>query len=392
MPAVTPRHHAADAARRLGVAFDATTLLGRPTGVGAFCQGALHALSERPDVALHAFVMSWRRRDAIANELPAGVASGQRPMPAGVLHALWRHAALPPYEWFGPKVDVVHGTNFVVPPTTSSAQVVSVHDLTPLRYPEFTDGAARGYPELIRRAVGRGAWVHTDSAFVAEEVVEAFAVPPDRVRVVAPGIPPLPVLDVAAARQVVAPMLASGTDRYVLAVGTAEPRKDLPGLVRAFDELAALIPDVALVLAGPPGWGEESLVAAIAAAHARHRIVRTGWVDEDTLAALFAAAAVVAYPSIYEGFGFPPLQAMASGVPVVATRAGSVPEVLGAAALLVDVGDTAALAAALQQALTDESVRARLIAAGQDRADSFSWSRCAEGLADLYRLASAARR
>ena len=149
-------------------------------------------------------------------------------------------------------------------------------------------------------------------------------------------------------------------------MGTAEPRKDLPGLVRAFSAVAARQEDVALVLVGPPGWGEQALTSAVAASGARDRIVRTGWVEQADLAALLDRASLLAYPSLYEGFGFPPLQAMRAGVPVVATRAGSLPEVLGDGALLVDAGDHGGLVEALEAVLGDEALRDRLIAAGTD--------------------------
>ena len=146
-------------------------------------------------------------------------------------------------------------------------------------------------------------------------------------------------------------ILPAGRSRYILAIGTAEPRKDLPALVRAFDHIAADHDDLSLVLAGPPGWGEDALAAAVASSPSRDRVIRTGWLDAPVLAALLRRAALLAYPSVYEGFGFPPLQAMAAGVPVVATRAGSLPEVLGDAAVLVEVGDADALAGALDRVL-----------------------------------------
>ena len=108
-------------------------------------------------------------------------------MPARPLHALWARRDGPPVEWFIGAADVVHGTNFVVPPTRRAAAVVSVHDLTPLRHPELCDAATLAYPGLIRRALRRGAWVHADSGFVAGEVVDAFEADPGRVRVVHPG-------------------------------------------------------------------------------------------------------------------------------------------------------------------------------------------------------------
>jgi glycosyltransferase involved in cell wall biosynthesis len=247
------------------------------------------------------------------------------------------------------------------------------------------DEATLAYPGLIRRALARGAWVHTDSAFVAGEVTDAFGVDPARVRVVHPGVPDLPTVAEPDVAVVLGRLLPPGAVRYCLAVGTAEPRKDLPGLVRAFGEVAARHGDLCLVLAGPPGWGEDTLASAVAASPARDRIVRTGWVDERDLAALLSHASVLAYPSLYEGFGFPPLQAMRAGVPVVAARAGSLPEVLGNGALMVEPGDHDALVLALEASLVDDALRRRLVAAGTSWSSRYSWERCGAGLEDLYR-------
>jgi glycosyltransferase involved in cell wall biosynthesis len=355
--------------------------------VGAFCAGALGGLAARRDLAVSAFAVSWRRRRGIDALVPDGVSVGGRPMPARPLHWVWSRAGLPPLEWFTGRAEVVHGTNFVVPPTARAARVTTVHDLTTVRFPELCDGPTLAYPRLIRRALERGAWVHTPSAFVAAEVVEAFGADPERVRPVHSGVPPLPAPDPRAPER----WLPPGTTRYVLAVGTAEPRKDLPSLVRAFDQLAGGRPDLALVLCGPPGWGSAAVEAAVTASVFGRRVVRTGWVDEATLSGLLHGACVLAYPSVYEGFGFPPLQAMTAGVPVVATRAGALPEVLGDAAVLVGVGDTGALAGALAELLDTARRHSEVAAVGRTWAARFTWDRCAEGLDSLYRDASAQR-
>jgi glycosyltransferase involved in cell wall biosynthesis len=198
-------------------------------------------------------------------------------------------------------------------------------------------------------------------------------------------VPDLPDVSEAAAAAVRRRLLPAGAAQYCLAIGTAEPRKDLPGLVRAFTAVAQRHPDVALVLAGPEGWGEDELRVAVEASPVRARIARTGWVEPVELAALLQGARVLAYPSRYEGFGFPPLQAMRARVPVVATRVGSLPEVLGDAALLVAPGDRDGLAAALDGCFDDEGLRSRLIAAGEAWVRRFSWERCGHELEQLYR-------
>jgi glycosyltransferase involved in cell wall biosynthesis len=372
----------------LRVALDSTPLIGRRTGVGEFCLGALGGLAERSDVSVSAFAVSWRRRDWVREALPAGVSSRQRAMPARPLQWSWRHLGRPSAERFLGERDVVHGTNFVVPPTLRAGRVVTVHDLTAVRFPEMCDDATRAFPDLVRRAVRSGAFVHTPSAFVAGEVIEAFGADPERVRAVHSGIPRRPRGGGADAARAVAGLLPEGAERFIVSLATAEPRKDLPGLVAAFSELAGGRPDVALVLAGPAGWGEEELARAVSASPFSARIVRTGWVDDATAAELLGRATVLAYPSRYEGFGFPPLEAMARGVPVVSTRAGAIPEILSDGAALVDVGDTGGLAGALAEVLDSTGRASELAAAGRRRADAFSWAGCALGLAALYRDAA----
>ncbi|HWE69101.1 MAG TPA: glycosyltransferase family 1 protein, partial [Acidimicrobiales bacterium] len=176
-----------------------------------------------------------------------------------------------------------------------------------------------------------------------------------------------------------------GTSQYVLAIGTVEPRKDYPSLVEAFTSVSRARPEVALVIVGADGWGADRLAAAIAASPARNRILRPGYLDDASLAVALEQAAVLAYPSVYEGFGFPPLQAMAAGVPVVTTKVGAIPEVVGDGAVLVDAGDAQALAEALTHVLDGGPDIEALVARGHRRAAGFSWSRCAEGLDRLYR-------
>ncbi len=280
---------------------------------------------------------------------------------------------------------MVHGTNFVAPPTTHAATVVTVHDLTSLHHPELCDVASLALPPLIRRTLARGGWVHAVSRFVADEVVTDLGADPERVVAIHSGVPPVSAGHQGDGRRLV------GAETYVLALGTVEPRKDLPMLVRAFDAIAGPRPDARLVIAGADGWGVEALHQALNNAHHRRQITRLGWVDHHQRSGLLADATVLAYPSRYEGFGFPPLEAMAVGVPVVATRVGALPEVLGEAATLVAPGDVDALASALAGLIDDDARRHAQVEAGYRQVGAYDWDRATDAMVALYRRAATER-
>lgn len=370
----------------LRVGFDATSLLDRPTGVGTFSREVLTGLAAMGEVDVTAFAVSLRGGRRLGSVAPVGATVANRPVPARLARTLWRRGLRRPSarDLAGP-VDVVHGPNFVVPPGGGAVEVVTIHDLTALHYPEMCTRDVLQWPGLLRLALARGAWVHAVSGHVAGEVRDAFPEAGDRVVAVPNGHrsppEPSPVSDSARGRYL------AGGDRYVLAVGTVEPRKDLALLVKAFDRVAAEDRTLRLVIAGPDGWGAAALTDAIDRCAHRRRVVRLGWVADDDRWGLVRGASLVVYPSRYEGFGLVPLDAMSVGTPVVATAAGAVPEVVGEGAFLVPVGDVDALAGAIASVLTDTMLRDRLIAAGRIRAASFDWGRTVDAIHDLYRHA-----
>lgn len=364
----------------VAVAMDATPLLGVRTGVGESVAGFIEAVASDPHVGVVAYGLSARAGRLLPGRLPDSVKPGRRvPIPAEALLRAWARFDHPTVErWTGP-VDVVHGTNFVVPPSREAARLVTVHDLTPLRFPELCSPTSLRYPGLIGRALDQGASIHTVSQAMANEVLDHFQVEVDRVHMIHNGLTPLP-----------GPLPRDeGEPPYILAIGTVEPRKGLPDLVAAFDRIAESIPDVHLKIAGPPGWGEDAVSASLRSARHPTRIHRIGWVDDRS--SLIAGAVVLAFPSLYEGFGLPPLEAMSLGVPVVASTAGAIPEVVGDAALLVAPRDVPALSEALLEVTRDETTRVRLIAAGTEQTRAFSWPRAGQQLAELYRALADAR-
>src|SRR5690606_2067437 len=266
------------------VIVDGTAFLDRRTGVGVFLNEVTRRLVRRPELEVGAFAMTLLGYGALERSVPLGVHAFTRPIPAPQLRRRWAVTDDPTIEWWTGGADVVHGPNFLGPPTRGAAEVLTVHDLTPLHHPEMCTDEVRLYPRYIERAAARGAWIHTVSDYVADEVREHFPVDPARVVTVPNGIVAVPPADPAVGRAL------AGGHPYVLAVGTIEPRKDHPSLVRAFDQLADEHPDVRLVVAGGDGWGVEAFEAALGAARHADRIVRLGWVTEPDRMALLHGA------------------------------------------------------------------------------------------------------
>ena len=363
---------------RLHVAFDATCLLGTRTGVGEATRGLLESLAVRDDLTISAYAITLRGRGELERVLPSSVVPATRAIPARATRVLWPRMAAPAIErWTGP-VDLVHASAFVAPPSASPV-LLTIHDLTFVNHPEMCTPDTLSYAGLVQVALDRGATVHTYSDFVAREVRESFGLATERVVRVYPGLAETGGGEPHRGRQL------AGSERYVLALSTIEPRKNLPALVRAFDEVAAHDPELRLVIGGPDGWGVDSFDAACASAENGGRVDRLGYIGERDRRDLLAGATVLAYPSLYEGFGHPPLEAMRAGVPVVASSAGALPEVLGDAALLPDPSDDDAIAEALQRALTDEPTRAELRDRGTRRVERYAWPRAADEFSDLYR-------
>ncbi len=363
----------------MSVAVDATPLLGQRSGVGEFVMGLLGGLGRDSEVDAGAFAVSWRRRHSAQEQLPGGITFIDRPLPARPVHLSWRVTSLPPFEWVARGYEVVHGTNFVVPPTRTMGKVVTVHDLTFLHYPRYCHPSVLRYGSLLNMALSQGAFVHTPSAYVRDEVIEAFSLDSGRVYAVPHGIPV---------------GFHEGTQDvqvyekpFILALSTLEPRKGIVDLLRAFAEVASLDQEVELWIAGGKGWGTQEFDEVLAHSPFRRRVRLLGYVDEGTRRWLLKSARVFVYPSHYEGFGFPPLEAMAMGTPVVTTNVGALPEVLGDSAKFVPSRDPVALAGALSEVLSHQEIAQDLRTRGYLRAKSYDWDRCAKGMIDLYKVA-----
>lgn len=365
--------------RRLRVAIDATPLLGNRTGIGTYVEHLMAELARRDDLSVRAVAFSVRARGGLA-ALPPGVRVVHRPVPARLLHRAWARGDLPAAQWLTGRVDVFHATNFVLPPVRRTRGVVTIHDLSFLRFPEMVDSASLSYRTLVPKAVWAAAAVITVSHAMAEEIAAELGVPEERIVVTELGVDeswfePAP------------PPVGIPAD-YLLAVGTIEPRKGLDVLLDAYRHLLGARPaPPPLVLVGSSGWGPELDRSGIP----RSQLVLPGYASPRLLRSLVAHARLLAYPSRYEGFGLPPLEAMAAGTPVVASDLPSIREVVAGHARLVPPGDPVALAAAIEEVLGGRAGGPAATAAARRRAATFTWARCAQKTVDVYRSVAAVR-
>lgn len=372
------------------VAVEASALARRhKTGVDYYTRGLLRALvAEMPDAEFE--LLHFGLSGADLGVSGDNVRSRSVPMHPRLYRALVKRFVPPPLDLLArTRADVFLFTDFVCFPLRRRArQLVVVYDLSFVLHPEFVARGNREYlAKGVRRSVAIADRVVTISEAVRDEIVAHYGVEPRRLAVARPGVDagffcPRPDHEVETVRRAHGIALP-----YVLFQGTLEPRKNLDGLLDAWE----LLPEPlrqrhALVLSGGKGWLDAALLRRVEALERRGLpIVRTGYVPETELPALYTGASAFVFPSHYEGFGMPVLEAMACGTPVVASHVASILEVAGDAALLVDPRAPQSIAAALETLLSDAALAARLGARGGARALDFGWERSGRVVAEVLR-------
>ena len=326
------------------------------TGVGNYIRGSLAGLAAVGGHELVAFApASAAGRRQIEGAL-AGV-DAERRLPvlpaAHAVRTLWSRAGFPPAEWVAGRFDVLHFSDWMFPPQRSGLRSTMIHDLVPLHHPEWVHPRTRRMHGAKYRHAARSCdVVMVNSRFTADDVERTLGVPAERIHVAHPGLE--------------AHFRADGERSdlggpYILTVATLEPRKNLQTLVDAYAQLEEL--DLSLAVVGAAGWGAQPSLD-------RPGVVRLGYTQPEELAALYRGAAVVVYPSLFEGFGMPIVEAMACGVPVVASAHPSLDEASGDAAVRADPRDPGALAQAIRDALAQATA---LVERGRAHAARFTW-------------------
>jgi glycosyltransferase involved in cell wall biosynthesis len=301
-------------------------------------------------------------------------------------HRIWFRLRLPlTVEWAIGPIDVFHSPDFTLPPVRQGTRtIVTVHDLSFLRMPDCFEPSLLAYLVAnVPRAVARADWVLADSESTRHDLIALLGAPADRVSVIYPGIEPRfrPIAAADALQRVRARYRLP--QRFLLSLGTVQPRKNYVGLMKALARLSE--PDVSLVIAGGRGWLSDGIYRAVEELGLGTRVQFLGFVDDVDLPALYNLAVLFVLPSLYEGFGIPLLEAMACGTPVIAADNSSLPEVVGDAGILVNAHDADALAEAMQQLLGDSEQRRELARRGLARARQFTWQHASQQLLSTYR-------
>lgn len=292
------------------------------------------------------------------------------------------------------RVELLHSLGTTGPIATAGVpHVLSILDLIYEHYPDTFPTAARlGLRAVVGPAARRADRVVTISEAVKRDVVERLRVPPERIDAVLLGYGAEKARSAPAPEAALRARFGLGDGRVVLCVSAALVHKNLPRLIDAFATLGEGFDDCRLVLVGHSGRDSEALRAHAERAGVSDRVVQTGWIESDELEGLFALATCCAYPSLHEGFGLPPLEAMVRDVPLACSNATSLPEVVGDAAELFDPTDLRAIRDAVARLLSDAGRRAELVERGRERVRQFTWERCAEGVLASYERVLAARR
>jgi glycosyltransferase involved in cell wall biosynthesis len=371
----------------LRIGIDYTPAVKQGAGIGRYTRGLIDALARLDDENRYTLVVANDVPQTGWPTLPENFNVKLLPLPERLLNLVWHRLSLPlAVDRLTGPFDVFHSPNFVLPPLARARALLTVHDLSFLRFPAGAEPGLRAWLEkIVPRSLARADAVLADSRSTQTDLIDVLNVAPELITVVGAGVearfrPIKAETELARVRR-----RYYLPERFILGLGTLEPRKNFPGLIRAFQQVAGADPSLRLVIAGQEGWLFDDIYRVTATSPVRNRIQFLGFVDEADLPALYNLAAIFAFPSFYEGFGIPVLEAMACGIPVVCSDNSSLPEVAGSAAQLVPTGDVEALAEALQRCLADESLRQDMIGHGFEQARKFTWTAAASRLLSVYR-------
>jgi glycosyltransferase involved in cell wall biosynthesis len=297
--------------------------------------------------------------------------------------ALWLQTWVP-IKLLADKADLFHATNLIAPLFATCPVVVTIHDLSSLLYPETHSLAHRIHMSLIPASAKKARKIIVPSLAVKKELEEHLVLQQDKIAVIHEGVgDEFRIISDRAKLSYVRHKYGL-PDKYILYVGTLEPRKNLEKLVEGFNLAKERMDGHKMIIAGKKGWNYRAIFNKVAALKLEKEVLFLGYVPDEDLPAIYNLARVFVYPSLYEGFGLPILEAMACGTPVITSKASSLPEVAGDSAILIDPNDCKALAAAMEEIVSRPKLHNDLRVKGLDRSKKFTWSQCAKDTLEVY--------
>ncbi|HEX9077141.1 MAG TPA: glycosyltransferase family 1 protein [Anaerolineae bacterium] len=369
------------------IGFDVSPTVHRHAGLGRYAHELLLALTRIDSQDQYTAFHNRAARDESVppplDRLPRRVIPlSAKPWRMSVLLADWFH--IPMDRWI-PGLDLFHGTDHLLPTFRHSETVFTLHDLIFHFFPEYHLPLNRAFLSLmLPRFLRRAGAIIAVSECTKRDAVQIYNIPPDKISVIYEGVNPAlhPVHDANLIRQTRARYAKNGP--FICFLSTIEPRKNIPALIDALRIVRSHGFPHRLVIAGRKGWLYKSVFDHVRQTGMQDAVEFTDYVPNDDLPPLLAACDAFVFPSLYEGFGLPPLEAMACGAPVVCSNTSSLPEVVGDAALLVNPRDVGEMAAAIERVITDEAARDELRARGIAQAAKFSWERAARETLAVY--------
>ncbi len=304
------------------------------------------------------------------------------------LARIWHRTGLPvPVEVFAGKVDLFHATDFTLPPTLSHTKtIVTVHDMSYVRVSDAASPKLKAYLDVVvPRSTKRADHVIADSQATKDDLMSLYSLPDEKITVLLSGIDSrYQKITDNDAILTMRNIYKIPSSPYLFTIGTIQPRKNYSRVIRALKILREKGYDLHLVIAGGKGWLEDEMYKTLAESGMQDYVHLIGFADDEHIAALYSGAECVVFPSLYEGFGFPVLEGMACGTPVVTSNVSSLPEVAGDAALMVDPYDIEAISDAIQRILDDSELGDMLIQRGFEQSKKFTWENSAKHLREIY--------
>jgi glycosyltransferase involved in cell wall biosynthesis len=373
------------------IGIDVTSAVVQGGGIGRYTRELVRAVVAADRVnEFTLFSSRWPDRLPVPDPLPSGPNVRKRAAPVSDrwLYRLWYRLRLPvPVQWLTGPLDLFHSPDFVLPPVRRGVPtLLTVHDLSFIHYPEaFTSALLRYLHTAVPRSIAQATHILADSRATRDDLAAIWQVPLEKITVLYSGVSRsfAPLDDVGVLRAM-RQRYGLGDEPYVLSVSTIQPRKNYRMLIQSFRDVSRQLPHH-LVIAGGRGWLFEAVMAEVDRQGLADRVHFAGFVADTDLPALYSAADLFVFPSLYEGFGLPILEAMACGTPVLSSDASCLPEVAGDAAVLVSPHDVHAWSEAQLKLLTSPGLRAGLVEAGLARAHQFSWEKSAQKLLGVYR-------